>query len=143
MPVPKPGIDKEKDLLAPVSRYAKRKGFTLQCAELPFFDYRIDLYALSKPTGYTIAIELKIKNWRRALHQALIYQLCSDYVYIAVPLDNARLVSMEELAKHGIGLIAVGPDKRCRMNLDAVKSSEVREYYRRPYIDYLASVPDA
>ena len=140
MPALRREIEREEELLAPVRRYAKRKGFTAQFAELPFFDYRIDLYAVSRPSGDTIAVELKMKNWRRALHQALIYQLCSDYVFIALPVTKAGIVDTTELSKHGVGLILVGLDRRCRLALDAVRSSEVREYYRRPYVEMLASV---
>jgi hypothetical protein len=139
MPAPRPQIAKEEQLLAPVRRYAKRKGFTAQFAELPFFQYRIDLYAVSRPTGDTIAIELKVKNWRRALHQALIYQLCSDYVFIALPVTKEQAVDTTELSKHGVGLILVGLDGRCRMALNAARSSEVREYYRRPCVEMLGS----
>ena len=136
----RPKIEKEEELLAPVRRYATRQGFTAQFAELPFFEYRIDLYAVSKPSGDTIAVELKMKNWRRALHQALIYQLCSDYVFIALPITKAGVVDTTELSRHGVGLIVVGRDRRCRVALDAVRSSEVREYYRRPYVEMLASI---
>jgi hypothetical protein len=140
MPALRPQITREEELLPPVRRYAKRKGFTAQVAELPFFEYRIDLYAVSKPSGDTIAVELKMKNWRRALHQALIYQLCSDYVFIALPVTKAGIVDRAELSKYGVGLILVGLDRRCRLALEAVRSSEVRDYYRRPYVEMLESV---
>jgi len=139
MPALRPQIAREKELLLPIRRYAKQKGFTAQVAELPFFEYRIDLYAVSKPSGDTIAVELKMKNWRRALHQALIYQLCSDYVFIALPLVKAKPVDILELSRHGVGLILVGLDRKCQVALEAVRSSEVRDYYRRPYVELLAS----
>lgn len=133
---------READLLAPVSRYARRRGFRFQFAELPFFEYRIDLYGFSRPTGDTVAIELKLRDWRRALDQALVYQLCSDYVYIAIPISTARRVSIEELATHGIGMIVVDEQLRCSMLLDAVRSPEVRDYYRQPYVEFLEREPD-
>jgi len=140
MPVPRPEIAKEEELLPPVSRYAKRKGFTAQFTELPFFEYRIDLYAVSKPSGDTIAVELKMKNWRRALCQALIYQLCSDFVFIALPVTKAGMVDFTELSRHGVGLILVGSDRRCRLALEAARSPEVRDYYRSRYVEMLASI---
>ena len=139
MPVPRPEFLREEELLAPVRRYAKRKGFAAQYAELPFFEYRIYLYAVSKPSGEAIAVELKMKNWRLALHQAIIYQLCSDFVFIALPVAKAGTVDTAELSRHGVGLILVGLDRRCRLALEATRSSEVREYYRRPYVEMLAS----
>jgi len=137
MPTLKAGIKRESDLLAPVSGFARRKGFRFQHTELPFFEYRIDLYGLSRTSSETIAVELKMKDWRRALYQSLIYQLCSDYAYIAVPLTSARRVDLNALAVHGVGLIAVDDSLRCHIELKAKKSSEVRKYYREPYIELL------
>jgi len=131
-------FEREEELCELVSKYAKRRGFTRQARELPFFEYRIDLYGFSKPTGDTIAVELKIKDWRRALYQALIYQLCSDYVFIALPETNARLVDESELARHGVGLIAVGALGQCRVRLEAARSTEVRDHYREQYAEILA-----
>jgi hypothetical protein len=136
----KAGIKREQDLLAPVSGFARRKGFRFQQAELPFFEYRIDLYGFSRPTSETIAIELKMTDWKRALYQSMIYQLCSDYVYIAVPLKSARRVDLSILEAHGVGLIVVDESLRCSIDLEAKKSSEVREYYREPYMELLRSV---
>jgi len=48
-------------------------------------------------------------------------------------------VDTAELSRHGVGLILVGLDRRCRLALEATRSSEVREYYRRPYVEMLAS----
>lgn len=115
----KTGIRLERDLFAPVSRFARTKGFKLQQKEFPFFEYRIDLYAFSRPASETIAIELKIRDWRRALYQSLIYQLCSDYVYIAIPLKNSSAVNLETLEAQGVGLIVVDELLKCRIELEA------------------------
>jgi hypothetical protein len=139
MRTPKTSIKREHDLLAPVSGFARRKGYRFLHTELPFFEYRIDLYGFSRPTGETIAIELKMTDWRRALYQSLIYQLCSDYVYIAVPLMNARRVDLSTLEAYGVGLIVIDESLRCHIDLEARKSAEVREYYREPYMELLGS----
>ncbi len=60
MRVHKATINREAQLLDPVAKYARKKGFSVQVPELPFFEYRIDLFGLSKPTGDTIAVELKM-----------------------------------------------------------------------------------
>ena len=127
---------REQDLLLPVAGYVKRKGYSLQTVELRFYDYRIDLYGFSMRTRRTVAVELKIKKWRRALEQALIYQLCSDFVFIALPLSVASRVDVVELRANGIGLIGVC-GSGCRTLLHAERSSEVRQHYREPYIRML------
>src|SRR5438093_6134913 len=109
---------RERDLLLPVANYARRLGYRMQTFELPFYDYRIDLYAFSKVSRATVAVELKLRKWKRALEQAMIYQLCSDFVYIALPLSVANRVDREALRAYGIGLIAVC-ENGCRTLLEA------------------------
>lgn len=128
---------REKQLLSPVAEFAKRSGFRLQLTEVPFYEYRIDLYGFSKSKDATVAIELKLHDWKRALEQAMLYQLCSDFVYIAMPENAARRVELAELEKEGIGLIAVQGTGTCRCVLLAPTHREVRTFYRGHQIEYL------
>src|SRR5258708_38688220 len=107
-------------MLPGVRRHFKR-GFEQHTMELPFYGHRIDLYGYSTETDRTVAVELKLRDWRRALEQALVYQLCSDYVFIAVPASTAKRVDRDELRSHGIGLIAVS-GRECVEELPAVLS---------------------
>jgi hypothetical protein len=134
---------KESQLLAPVSRFACQLGFCIQQAELPFYEYRIDLYAFSATKDATVAFELKLTNWRRALQQALLYQLSADYVYIAMPETAAIRVDQAELQAEGIGLIAVHISGLCMCILEAEQHSEVREFYRGSHISYLKESANA
>ena len=124
---------KESHLLAPVSGYLRRKGYSKQQEELQFFEHRIDLYGLSPKQDATTAIELKLIRWRRALQQALLYQLCADYVFIALPSDSIPAVNQDQLAEHGVGLISVYPGPRCRVVVEAEKSPHVLSSYREFY----------
>lgn len=109
------------------------KHYTL---ELPFYEHRIDLYAYSAELNRTVAVELKLRRWRRALEQALLYQLCSDYTFIAVPESTARRIDLEELRRHGIGLLSVsGP--RCMEQLPAAPSLVVNPNYRAAHISIM------
>lgn len=130
-------FSKESQLLEPVSRFAKRKGFSLQSAELPFYEYRIDLYGFSRRNNATVAIELKLNNWRRALEQTMLYQLCADLVYIAMPESSVRRVNRAELESNGVGLIAVRDSGTCACVLLAKEHAEVRQLYRQSQIKYL------
>ena len=127
---------READLLAPISGYTRRQGYTRQSAEVQFYDYRIDLYGFSKPTGRTVAIELKLHKWQRAIEQALVYQLCADFVFIAMPVPSIARVNLQEVSHHGIGLISVG-SSRCKLEVAARQSVEVREHYKRYYVELL------
>lgn len=63
-------FDRESHLLPPIAQYAKRLRFCLQETEVPFYEYRIDFLAFSDLRDYTVAVELKLRNWKRALEQS-------------------------------------------------------------------------
>ncbi len=128
---------KESQLLAPVATFARQKGFCMQMEEMPFYEYRIDLYGFSPRKDVTVAFELKMNDWRRALQQAVLYQICSDLVYIAMPERAAQRVDRVALEKYGIGLIAVLNSGSCRCMIKAAEHTEVREFYRGSHISYL------
>ena len=134
---------KESQLLKPVAKFAQQQGFSLQENELPFYEYRIDLYGFSAHKDSTIAVELKLTDWRRALEQALLYQLCSDYVYIAMPERSTGKVDTEELRNQGIGLISVLESGDCSCLLQATAHSEVRQFYRSTQIEFLKEFASA
>lgn len=123
---------KESELLAPVSGHLRRRGYSRQHEELQFYDHSIDLYGLSIRDNTTTAIELKLYRWTRAVQQAMLYQLCADFVYIALPTATIANVSLPALKEHGIGLIAVAPT-RCSIVLPAKRSGFVLDRYRDFY----------
>lgn len=134
-------IQKEAELLKPVSGNLKRKGYREQQDEVPFYEYRMDLYGYSRKTDRTIAIELKLTRWKRAFEQALIYQLCADYVYLALPLASAMRVESNLLLTHGLGLIGVCENRKCRLLVEAIQSSVVMPNYRDFYIRLMQECP--
>ncbi len=52
-----------------------------------------------------IAIEAKIKDWKRGFLQANRYKAFADKVYLAIPIDIYHLVDLELLKRHNVGLI--------------------------------------
>jgi len=116
-------------LVEPVARYLRNRGFRLQTTEVPFYEYSIDTYGYSRRDNLTIAVELKMANWSRAVEQALVYQLCSDLVYIAMPTKKAQRVNVAALNRHGLGLIGVD-HTRCRELIRGLPSQVVRKHYR-------------
>jgi len=130
----------ESSLYRPVATYTRNRGFRWQRPEVQFYEYRIDLYGFSRRDNLTVAVELKLKDWRRAFQQTLIYQLCSDLVYVAVPYKTSLRVDTALLHAHGIGLVAVGDSGRCQEVLRATQSHVVRQHYRSEYIDILKGI---
>lgn len=132
-----PTFRNESALLAPVQESLRRRGFGyLQC-EVQFFEYSMDLYGYALPRQATVAVELKLSRWSRAFEQALIYQLCADFVYLALPWSAAKKVEVSLLQRHGLGLIGVQPGPRCVILCPAQQSTVVMPSYRDFYIGLL------
>jgi hypothetical protein len=123
---------KREALMLPAVRKYFKQRYEQHTTELPFYEHRIDLYGYSAQTDCTVAVELKLKNWRRAVEQALVYQLCSDYVFIAVPAATAKRVDLDELRTHGIGLLAVS-GRKCVEELPAMLSAVLNPNYKAAY----------
>ena len=104
---------------------------------MQFYEYSIDLYGFSRVHDLTIAVELKLFKWKRAFEQAILYQLCADLVYIAVPVATATRVDVSLLREHGIGLLAVGTKDRCCQVLQAVRSAVLRRSYRDDFVAFV------
>jgi hypothetical protein len=129
-----PTFRRESALLEPVRGNLRRRGYRRQLSEVQFFEYSMDLYAYAPAKNTTTAVELKLHRWTRAFQQALIYQLCADFVYLALPMPAAERVDRRLLAQHGLGLIGVHPGPRCVTLLNAKLSAVVMPTYRDFYV---------
>lgn len=132
----------ECDLCLPVRRFLNREGYGRVVRELPFFDRSIDVYGVAWSDGAktvegakTIAVELKLSKWQKALHQAALYQLCSDYSYVAMPKKVAQsLVACDDFKTAGIGILSVDTiSKTVEVVLPAILSTQAKEYYIGAY----------
>lgn len=124
---------RESELLNPVRNYMASQGFRYQATEVPLFDHSIDLFTYSALMDQSIAVELKLRNWPRAFRQALLYQLCCDRSYIAVPCQTARRVDMDLLTRFGIGVYSISNDGTCEEIVEARVVGVGKSYYRDDY----------
>jgi hypothetical protein len=129
-----PTFRKESALLEPVRGSLRRRGYRRQLPEVQFFEYSMDLYGYAATKNMTTAVELKLDRWMRAFEQAMIYQLCADFVYLALPIRSAARVERPLLERYGLGLIGVQSGPRCVVLLDAQQSTVVMPSYREFYI---------
>jgi hypothetical protein len=97
----------------------------------------MDLYGYAKKPQKTTAVELKLTRWMRAFEQALIYQLCADFVYLALPMQAAHRVEVSLLKRHRIGLLGVDAGLRCVILVPARQSLVVMQCYRDFYISLM------
>jgi len=126
----------EAYLTDPVSRYLRRRRFRAQFPQAPFYEYRIDIFGFSQFDDACIAVELKLVRWQRALEQALIYQLCADYAYVAMPKAALVRVPLDRFEEHGVGLISVS-GVGCNTIIPACPSPVVQDFYRTNLIHLL------
>lgn len=75
---------------------------------------RPDILLKSKKNKKIITIELKLKNWKRALAQAYKYKSFSDISYVCMDECNidSVLKHLDMFKKYNIGLITISKNKK-------------------------------
>lgn len=97
----------ECELVHPVTTYFKEQGYKVK-EEMKIGFYRADLVCRKKDK--LVAVELKLRDYKKAIAQAKNYQLGVSYVYVAFPLFKVSNVLRKReylLRKEGIGLLVV------------------------------------
>lgn len=125
----------ECDLYGPVARFLSREGYTRIVEELQFCERSIDVYGVTPgDDARTVAVELKLRKWQKALQQAALYQLCSDYSYVAMPKHVAKGLEPEVFSAAGIGILAVDTtSKSVEVVLPAILSTQSKGHYISAY----------
>jgi hypothetical protein len=101
----------ETDLATPVASLFPIQAY--DCYEqVPLARKRIDLVFVDRQTLRTIAVELKISNWKRALWQATVNFQVSQQSYIAMwhKYVHRAQRNIDMFAAYGVGIIAVNSD---------------------------------
>lgn len=113
-PTPKP-FYYEIELIHPVETYLKMLGYRVKY-EIKIGYCRADLIGIKNET--IIAVELKLRDWKKAIIQTKNYQLSADFVYIAIPLLNAPALLRKKqhiLQQEGIGVLTIN-EQTCIVN---------------------------
>ncbi len=81
---------------------------------------RPDVLLKSKKTKNIITIEVKLKNWKRALQQAYKYRSFSDIAFICMDAKyiNPALKNIELFKKSNIGLISVDNEGKVKVHYE-------------------------
>jgi hypothetical protein len=95
----------EELMYGPVSAYFRSLGYRVY-REAKVARRWVDLLAVGREI---VAVELKIRDWRGALKQAMSYQLGTHYALVAMPLDHVfpAMRSRHLFEREGVGLMAV------------------------------------
>jgi hypothetical protein len=126
---------KEKELINPVKEYFESRNYAT-FEEVKLFARNIDIIARK---GNDIAsIELKLRDWKRALAQAYLNLRVSNYSYVALPepiwnrIDKRIYTASIE---HGIGLLSV--DGVTKLVLRPERSKRIQPQLRKNFFKEL------
>ncbi len=112
----------EAELVEIVKEYFLKNNFKIN-TEIQMYSKRIDIVCIDIVTQEVYAIEVKLKNWKRAIQQALTYRLCSDYSFIAVPEEIYQNIDMKFISQYGIGIITITQEGKVNIKKPALKST--------------------
>lgn len=117
----------EAQLAPPVTAWLQDAGYRVE-AEVPILGRRADL--IGAVDDRLVAVELKMRNWREAIRQALAYQLAADHVWVAMPLAAASTAyrARWRFEAEGVGLLAVDDGGRVRAPIPAGPSPRLLPY---------------
>jgi hypothetical protein len=140
----------ELELIKPVSDFFKKQGYDVK-REIKIGFCRADIVAFKDDN--VVAVELKLKDWKKAVVQAKNYQLGADFVFLAVPLFRVYSILRKAehiLKKEGIGLLIIkekncevrkiidakpSKKKTCSINIEEIKRNSKRNLNkRRPFL---------
>lgn len=105
--------------------------------EVPLLSKRIDIIGFDKDTEIVIAVEVKVRDWKRAFRQALRYKLCSDETYVALYNKYIESIDLNKFRKNGIGLISISDDGEIDFILEPKKNEDYHKSLRKKIINYL------
>jgi len=126
---------KENEMMEPVRRYFESKDFQV-FKEARLFSRRIDLVAKRK--GTVIAVEMKLRDWNRAVEQAFLDLRVSNYCYVALPevvWGRAGPRLFTDAASYGIGLLSV--DGVAKLIMRPRESKSVQPILRQKFLKQL------
>lgn len=96
-------------------------------AEIPVGMRSVDLFCIERHTGTTLAIEAKLRDWRRALRQAEAYKFAADVVYLALPEQVISDPCVRACTVAGIGIMAMPKKGKVSRVLPAVPQNRKRK----------------
>lgn len=123
---------KEEELRKPVRDYFEKKEYVV-FDEIALFARNIDVIA--KRRNEIVSVELKLREWKKAINQACLNQRVSNYSFVALPepvwdrIDRRiYAVSFEQ----GIGLLSV--DGVTRQIMRPRRSERIQPHLRRRFL---------
>ncbi len=127
----------EQDLVNDLIQFLAEEGYRVR-AEVPNLGQSADLVA-TKGRWVTF-IEVKVKNWRKAIDQCRAHALVADYICIALGTKNISETALAVCAKHNLGLIHIHQDGQCAWALVPKKNQAIWLPQRRKLAKELRAI---
>lgn len=128
----------EVALRKPVHDFFKNRNYSV-FDEAKLFSRGIDIVA--KRRSKIVAVELKVRNWRRAIQQAYLDLRVSNYAFVALPESIWGRIDRKiyyEAYNYGIGLLSV--DGEARQIMRPEHSKRIQPSLRRRFLKNLPKV---
>lgn len=111
--------------------------------EVPFGLKRIDMVFRQRRNGHEIvAVELKLRKWRKAVWQAASNRQIATYSYVALPSRTAAAIDRGLMLSLGLGLIVAESADEARIVLPAKRSRFVNSRIAMEISNLLAGNQD-
>ena len=125
---------RERDMYDPIRNtgpFARQKfAYEIRIADWSHSRRTIDLVTVNK--NKTVAIEVKTRNWRKAVQQAYANLYVANYSYVALWHKAADRVDRALCKELGIGILRVD-DSSCKLDMRA-KTSQLVVKQRHKYV---------
>ena len=116
---------REEELRVPIQKLFPPERYFCR-HEVPFELKRIDMVFREKSNGQEIvAVELKLRKWRKAVWQAASNRQVATYSYVALPSTSAAAINRDLMISLGLGLIVADLTDEARVVLPARRSRYV------------------
>lgn len=118
---------REDELRVPVQKLFPPEQYFCK-TEVPFGLKRIDMLFTQRSNGQEIvAVELKLRKWKKAVWQAASNRQIATYSYVALPSRCAAVVDRQLIDALGLGLIVADTKEQARIALPAKRSRYVNK----------------
>lgn len=124
----------EDQLILPVKKYLAKQNYDVY-PEVPLFSKKIDLIGFRQTFDELVAVELKVKDWKDALRQAITDRLCAEKVYVGISRKYVHRAKTELFAEWGIGILEV--DGHVRVRREAITNENIHLSLKRIVKSYI------
>ena len=104
-------IQNEQEMKGPVEDYFNSIGNYSVHSEIPSGRKKIDLIFTDDDLTELIAVELKIRDWKKVFFQCLYNQFNSNWCYAALWHETVPKIDKKIFKQYGIGIIIVDDDE--------------------------------